>query len=114
MTDGLAVPPSPGNEGKVPKTPAELKAAIERGEFGGQVVYEGDAAKELEQRRVAIIRAGDITGSRLHNAATEIEARVFDGDSRDNIQMQHPLMQTALAMHVVADWLRTTDHPEGR
>lgn len=116
MIDGLAVPPSPGSEGnsnsRTPKTPAELRAAIESGELAGDIVYEGEAAKELEKRRLALIRAGEITGSRLHQAATDIEARVFDPASRDNIQMKHQLMQTALAMHVVADWLRTTDHPE--
>lgn len=118
MTDGLAVPPSPGSEGnsnsRTPKTPAELRAAIEAGELAGEIVYDGEAKRELEKRRMALIRAGEITGSRLHQAATDIESRVFDPSSRDTIQMKHQLMQTALAMHVVADWLKTTDHPEAK
>lgn len=115
MTDLIGVPPSPGDGGekpKVPQTPLELRQAIERGEMGGEIVYEGEARKELERRRVAVIRAGEITGERLHNAAKDIEARVFDPDCADNIQMKHQLMQTALAMHVVADWLFSTDHPK--
>lgn len=116
MNDGLAVPPPPGERGgfKVPQTPGELRQAIESGKFAGEVVYEGEAKKELEQRRLAVIRAGDITGSRLHQAATDLESRVLDPDCKDNIQLKHQLMQTALAMHVVADWLRSTDHPEPR
>lgn len=101
-------------QSKVPKNVVELRAAIERGELAGDIVYEGEAKKELEQRRLAVIRAGDITGSRLHQAATDLESRVLDPDCKDNIQLKHQLMQTALAMHVVADWLRSTDHPEPR
>lgn len=115
MTDLIGVPPSPGDgeaKPKVPQTPRELRQAIERGEMGGEIIYEGEAAAELEKRRKITIRAGEITSARLQQAASDLEARAMDGEARIDLHTRHQMMSDALAFRRTAGWLHATDHPE--
>ncbi len=118
MNDGLAVPPPPGERGgfKVPQTAGELRSAIERGELAGDIVYEGEAAKELEIKRKTIIRAGEITSGRLQQAAKDLEAAEAEMSqvAGHDLRRRHQMMQDAMAFRVAAEYLHSVDHPETR
>lgn len=86
------------------KTPAELKAAIERGELGGNIVREGEAAAaESEVRKQVQIQAMQGVEMMLTNWAEQLEAKE---KVEDNIATRHQMMQTAQAFRC------TTSHIE--
>jgi hypothetical protein len=117
MNELIGVPPPPGDGGnKTPRTVQELRQAIESGQLAGEIVHEGKAAAELEQRRKTIIRAGEITSGRLQQAAKDLESAVGQmvDDERHNLMEKHAMISDALAFRRVAHWLHFTDHPQAQ
>lgn len=90
-------PPNPGI-----RTPSELRAAIERGELGGEIVREGPAAaEELEVRKRVQIQAMEGVETMLSNWASQLELK---GKAEENIPAMHQMFQTALCFR------NTTSH----
>lgn len=102
----------------MPRTATELREAIEAGHLAGEIVYEGKAKEELENRRKITIRAGEITAGRLEQAAKDLETEALDATTKHDIKTRHQLMHDAYCFHIAAQWLHVTDHPgaqpEGR